>query len=316
VSTWGQLRLRLQTSSPGVSLDLLDEWLAGRYTAVLAATDWYGLKAHGFIQTLAAYQSAPSESVTLTVGSPLVAGLGTAWTRAIAGLRFYRPGDNVVYTAAFVSAVQLTLDRPYEGITGNAPGTAYPGAPYVLMQDIYALPADARTPVTILNPVNGHPMEEFTKDGMDVSRGTRATVGDPWTFAIVDDTPEPAPPVLHQIQFYPPPQYARGFPLEYIRDPQIFTGENTSASPLPFVTDRVLVEGARADAALYLGQTAQAAGYEIEFQKEVARMLMVEHNERRKKTSFHMAPRFTRHRLARVDRSQGRGWGPNQGGPY
>jgi hypothetical protein len=307
--------MRLQVSFPALPLDLLDEFLVGRYTSVLSATDWYGLKAHATIQTLAAYQSLTTESVTLQVGSASVAGVGTNWTAAVVGLNFYKPGDNVVYTVqGFISPVQITLDRPYEGISGNAPGTPYAGAPYVLMQDVYPLPDDARTPVTIINPVNGKPLQEFTKQGLDISAGTRAAIGDVWSFAIVGDTTEDAPPVLHQIRFYPAPQFSRGFQLEYHRDPNIFTGQNTSASPLPFVTDLVLTAGARADAATHLGMIS-AAKYEADFEKELSRMLLVEHAERRKKVAFRMAPRFTRHRLARVDRARGRGWGSGQGGP-
>jgi hypothetical protein len=129
--TWGQLRLQLQIYGPGVAPDLLDEFLNGRYEQVLEATDWSGLQYHATIQTTAAYQSA-SDTVTLTVGSPTVAGAGTAWTAAITGLQFYRPGDTAAYTATLVSATALTLDRPYEGNAAVDPrgrdGQRNPGA--------------------------------------------------------------------------------------------------------------------------------------------------------------------------------------------
>ena len=312
--TWGQLRLQLQTSAPAVSLDLLDEWLNTRYEQVLEATDWQGLKAHATIQTVAAYQSA-TDTVTLTVGSNAVTGVGTAWTSAITGLQFYRPGDTVIYTASYVTATSLLLDRGYEGNGSDAPGTVYAGSAYVTMQNVYALPSDCSSIVTVLNPVSGLPMQGMTKDGLDASVGPRTTVNDPGIYAAYDDSAETNPPVLHQIEFYPPPLRARGCDLEYRRAALGFDGGNTSGSPLPFVSSTVLLAGARADIAIHMEKMGKAEGYELAFNVELARLLRVEHTQRRVKTAMKMASRFVRHRLARVDRGYGRGWGPGQGGP-
>jgi len=312
--TWGQLRLQLQTSAPGVSLDLLDEWLNTRYEAVLEATDWAGLKAHATIQTAAAYQSL-TDTATLTVGSNAVTGVGTAWTSAITGRQFYRPGDTVIYTASYVTATSLLLDRGYEGNGSDAPGVVYAGSAYVTMQNVYALPGDCRSIVTVLNPVSGLPMQGMSKDGLDASVGPRTTVNDPGIYAAYDDSAETNPPVLHQIEFYPPPLRARGFAMEYLRAALGFDGGNTSGSPLPFVSNTVLLMGVRADIAIHEEKLAKAKGYEDKFQEELARLLRVEHQQRRTKTALKMADRFTRHRLARVDRGYGRSWGPGQGGP-
>jgi hypothetical protein len=315
--TWGQLRLQLQTSAPDVSLDLLDAWLNTRYTSVLAATDWSGLKAHAAIQTQAAYQST-TDSVTVTVGDGGATGAGTAWTSAIVGQRFYIPGDTVTYLAdIFVSATELYFDRVYEGKGSEPAGTVYAGSPYVLMQNVYTLPADCSSIVSVLDPITNLPLEPFTKDGLDQSAGSRALVGYPKAWAPYDDSPEASPPVLHQIELYPPPLQARGFPLEYLRNANQFTGENTSASPLPFIGSAVLLLGVRADIALHQEKFPKAAGYEAQFEKELARLLLVDHALRRVKTSVKMADRFTRHRFARTARGRGTGWrGSNPGGPY
>jgi hypothetical protein len=308
--TWGQLRLQLQTSAPDVSLDLLDEWLNTRYEQVLEATDWQGLKAHATLQTQAAYESA-TDTVTVTVGSSSVAGSGTAWTSAITGQRFYVPGDTVIYAATYVSGTSLTLDRPYEGNGAAATGTVYAGSSYVFMQHIYALPSDCRSVVTVLDPITGLPMESFTKDGLDRSAGSRARVGYPAGWAEYDDSPETSPPVLHQIELNPPPLQARGFPLEYLRAALAFDGGNTSGSPLPFVSSTVLLAGVRSDIALHQERFTKAKGYEEEFSQELARLLLVEHTQRRVKASVKMAPRFTRHRMARAARGYRRGFGPS-----
>lgn len=313
--TWGQLRLQLQTSAPEVSLDLLDEWLNTRYEQVLEATDWIGLKAHSTIQTTAAYQSV-TDTVTATVGSTAVAGLGTTWTTAITGQRFYVPGNTATYIAAYVSGASLTLDRPYEGNGSDPAGTVYAASPYVFMQNVYSLPSDCRSVVTVLDAITGLPLGSFTKDGLDRSVGPRTLVGYPQSWAEYDDSTELSPPVLHQIELYPPPLYARGFPLEYLRAALGFDGGNTSGNPLPFVSNSVLLHGVRADIQLHLKDFTAAKGYELMFQEELARLLRVEHQQRRVKTSLKMADRFTRHRLARAARGMQNAWrGGTPGGP-
>jgi hypothetical protein len=310
MSTWGQLRMILATGAPDVSLDLLDSYLNTRYSTVLSATDWIGLKAHATVQTTAAYQSiAGADTATFTVGSNAVAGVATAWTNAITGQNVYRPGDTATYVATYVSSTSLTLDRPYEGLGSDVAGAVYAATPYVFMQNVYALPADVRGIVTVLNPLNDLPMAGFTKDQLDASTGPRTLVADPTSWAEYDDSTEPAPPasapaVVHRIEFYPPPLRARGFPLEYLRDPYMFDGTNTSRSPLPFVTDKVLLDGARAD----IATGNEAIRYEASFSRELTRMLLVEHTQRRVKAPILMASRFTRHRLARAARGSGSAW--------
>jgi hypothetical protein len=312
--TWAQFQFQLRQTSPQASLDLIEECLLARYEQVLEATDWSGLKRHATIQAQAAYQSGV-DTVTLTVGSTGVTGTGTAWTSAISGLKFYRPGDTVIYTAAFLSATALTLDRPYEG-NGSAPaGTVYAGEAYVLMQNVYALPADVRSITSILDPVTGLPLNRISKDEMDACVGSRALVADPGCYALYDDSSEAAPPVLHQIEFYPPPLAARGYALEYTGAAYGFADGDVSGSPLPFITTAVLLYGCRADLAAHAANWNGARLYEAKFQEELARLLRVEHGERRKKPVLRMAERFTRHRMARASRGLSNGWGPGQGGP-
>lgn len=323
--TWGQLRMQLQTSAPGVSLDLIDEYLTSRYEQVLEANDWTGVKGHSTIETQAAYQSG-TDTVTFTVGSSSVTGSGTTWTSAITGQRMYRPGDTVYYTVTYVSATSLTLDRAYEGNGTDAPGTVYSASAYVFMQHIYSLPSDLRAIVSILDPVTSWPLNPMSKDELDASAGPRTNVQNPVYYAQYDDTTDTAPPVIHQVEFYPPPLYARGYTLEYLKQMTFFDGQSTSNSPVPWVSATVILHGCRADIALYLAgqqQTPAAAQpylaqhdrYEKNFEIELARLLRIEHTQRRQKRPMQMAARFTRHRLARATRALNRNWGPDQGGP-
>jgi hypothetical protein len=313
--TWGQIRLLCQKSAPEVDLDLIDGWLNTRYEKVLQATDWTGIGAHATIQTTAAYQSG-ADSATFTVGSTAVIGSLTAWTAAISGQKIYRPGDTVTYTATYFSATALTLDRPYEGIDPDAPGTLYAAAAYVFFQDIYPLPGDCSSVIEILNPQTGFPLDQMSKFEMDACVGERTLVDTPEIFAVCDDSPETAPPVIHQVQFYPPPLFGRGFKIHYRRAALGFDGGDTSASPLPFLGSLVLIAGVRADIFKHLGKLQQGLAYEAEFKDALADLVRAEHQQRKKKPVMKMAPRFTRHRLARVERGLQDAWrGGTPGGP-
>lgn len=326
--TWGQLRFTLQTSLPGVTLDLLDEWLNCRYEAVLSSCDWTGIDYHTTLMTTAAYQSG-SDTVTLTLGNAGVVGVGTTWTAAATlGMQFYRPGDSVIYTVtAWNSATSITLDRPYEGNGADAVGTVYSASAYVFMQNVYPLPADVSIVVTCLDPVTGFPLTPFTKDAADVSWGPRTLVQDPESYCITDDSNESAPPVVHQIELFPPPLYARGIKIKYQHSAIGFDGSSTGASPLPWVSNSVLLYGVRADANAHLAGKTDAAGekaaylglakmYELKFDSELARLLRQEHVQRRQKRPLQMATRFIRHRLTRAGRGFNNDWGPGAGGLY
>jgi hypothetical protein len=296
--TWGQIRLNLLQTSPGIPLDLLDEWMNARYGSVLQATDWIGLKGHTTIGTTAAYQSG-TDTITAVVGQIAILGTGTAWDASLEGRLFYIPGDDAVYTVDFQSPTLLALDRPYEGRGGAPVNTVVAASPYVIMQDVYPLPGDFRSIVTVLSP-RGLPLQPFTKDGLDRIAGSRARIGYPEAWAEYDDSPEASPPVVHQIQFSPAPLNAAGYTVEYLRAAQGFDGRCLTNTPLPFVTPTVILAGVRADIAIFQDKFQKALGYQAQFDKELARMLQVEHAQRRVKTAMQMAPRFTRHRILRV----------------
>lgn len=321
-STWGQLRLLLKQANAAVSLDLIDGYLNKRYEQVLAANDWQDAKTHTTLQTTAAYQSG-TDTATFTVGSATVTGSGTSWQASQSGLKIYRPGDTVTYKVTYNSATSFSLDRPYEGLDGDAPGTVYAAAAYVLMQNVYQLPANCGGIISILDPITQLPLGELSKIEFDQSVGPRTLVANPEVWAPYDVTPEGAPPVLKQVELYPPPLYARGLPLYYRFGALGFDGVSTNLSPLPWVTDAVLLEGASADLALYQAKTAEnpssylaaAKAHEALFQIALAELLRKEHMQVRKKTPLKMANRFTRHRLARVNRGMSNFWGPGAGGP-
>lgn len=329
MSTWGQINLLLTKSSPGVDAELLIGWLNSRYEQLLEAADWEGVKQPATVETIAAIQSgispgATNASATFTNGSTAVTFAGTPQPDATwIGRKIYRVGDTVTYVIQDASG---TLDRGFEALGTDPPGTVYAAAAYVVMQDIYPLPANTRTLVkgSVLSPVNGTPMTQLSRIGLANSAGIANLVGDPEIFVVYGDDSD-SNPILHQVQFYPPPVRARGIPFEYVLAGVGFDGTNTGDSPLPFISDTALREGVEADSCLYLAKQnpAQAAafmalakGHESKFQEERGALLRIEFQQRRPQTTLQMAPRFTRHRIARALRGRSTSWrGGQPGGP-
>lgn len=236
-------------------------------------------------------------------------------------------GNGCTINITAVSMISLTLDRPYEGNGVDPQGTGYLAYPYVYMQNVYTLPIDVATVTSILDPVTGIPLTPFSKDNLDESVGPRTLVQNPNGWAIYDDTNETAPPTQHQVELYPPPLYARGFPVEYTHAAIGFDGVTTTAAPMGWITDSVLLAGCRADLSLYLAGLAatpaqagvyikQSSGYNAQWLSELGKLLLTEHMQRRAKTSLKVAPRYTRHRLARAARDFNSSWRGGQiGGP-
>jgi len=326
MSTWGQLRMILSTSAPGIPEDLLDSYLNNRYEQILEKAEWMGLNMHSVIRSIAAYSSG-ADHATLTEGQSIVVGTGTSWIASQAGLRFYVPGDTAVYTVASVEGpLALTLDRTYEARGTDVAGTVYALSSYVLMQNIYLLPTDVRTVVDVLSPITGLPMQRFSRAELAATSGTRAMIGEPQCYAVYDDSPEGAvSPVLHRIEFYPPPSYARGFDLEYVHEAVGFDGGSTANSPFPWIGDSVLLYGCQADISMHLARHAapgeaashrgDAKNYEAKFQEGLASALRVEYQQRRPLSAVKMADRFTRHRMNRANRGYNNTWGIGRGGP-
>src|SRR5581483_910350 len=92
----------------------------------------------------------------LTQGSTSVTGTATSWTSAITGLQLVIPGSAGFYTATYVSATALTLDRPFEPVSVSTSG-------YALLQTIYQLPIDCRTLRVIKSPVTGLALDQMTE---------------------------------------------------------------------------------------------------------------------------------------------------------
>jgi hypothetical protein len=290
VLTWGQIRLSLQQTRPGISLDLIDEFLNVRYARVLDHTDWLWLEATAYVETGAAYQST-TDTVTVTQGLNTITGAGTSWTSGLTGKKFQVSADGPFYAFTYVSPTSATLDRLYEGMGGSGFG-------YRLFTNIYSLPSDFKERVDVTSPDNGFPLTDLSGQEMDESVGFRDETGTAAAYAIGADTSG-----NWQIELFPIPDAARGYPVRYRKSTAGFSGTNTGAAPLPEVSDGVLLNGCRADIwALDPADPNKVKFYEGRFADELATMLRA---DLRKRPPQKMLPakRFTRHRLERVLRN-------------
>jgi hypothetical protein len=295
MSTWGQLRLLLQQSAAEISPDLIDGYLNTRYGDVLDRYPWKGLEVKAVLETTAAYQTG---TVSVTQGSTAVEGTGTVLTAGMTGMKFRVSSDTAIYAFTWVDATHGTLDRNYEGSTNLTAG-------FSIFQDEYVLPATTKTVLSVVSPVMGVPLEDWTErqllgEGFGYL-GQPNCPGTVTAYAVTCDTNEAAPPVNHQIQFFPPPKLAQGYPLRYQKATAGFSGANTSSAPLPFVSDNVLLCGGRADIKRKQKDYAGAELEEALYEKAILTMLKADGVRRGNATPV-LAPQWSGYRLKRVMR--------------
>lgn len=293
MSNWGQLRLLLQASAGKLSADLIDGYLNTRYADILDRYPWKGLEVETTLQTTAAYQTG---TVNVTLGSAAVVGTGTTFTTAMTGMRFRLRGDVAIYTFTFVDATHGTLDRNYEGVSNAA-------ATFWIYQDEYVLPAATKTIISMVSPVTGLPLVDFTKgqvlaEGGGYS-GLPSCPGAVTGYAPAADTNENTPPVYHTVQLFPPPLLSQGYPLRIRKATAGWDGSSTSSAPLPWVSDNALLCGCRADIKHELEDYSGAELQEGKYEKAIAAMIKAD-VLRRGTAQPVTAPQWSGYRLRRV----------------
>ena len=287
--TWGQLRYEIAKFAPGEDLQLVTQWLNASYREILDHYRWKGLEKSSILETTAIYQTG---TATATAGSTAIVGVGTGWVTGQTGLNFRICGDNESYVFTFVDGTDGTLDRPYEGLTGTAPGG------YYLFQNVYPLPSDVKYIQEILNPTLDRPLKVRTRTELDAISASRLVYGCPLVWAPGDDSPETDPPVLHSVELYPIPQFAVGMPFSYQQSVLEFDGTNTSAQPLYWISEDALVAGAKARVLAhqknYEGSQVEA-GRALEFRQQMTGI----ETKRTGPVRIQMARRFSKHRQRR-----------------
>lgn len=127
-------------------------------------------------------------------------------------------------------------------LTVNAAGTA--GTPCILK-----LPAGCKILQEVTNPTLATPLRPYTQTEMNMLYPARPDVGQPYIYSMAEDSSDNPP--VHQVEVYPIPGGA-GFvsltlPIRYIAIPANFSPSTTTASPLPWIPPRLIINGVRAD---------------------------------------------------------------------
>lgn len=202
--TIGTLKFRLTKMFPGVDIDVIEGFIADRYSEILHELPWSRLEKTTILQTTAPYTAG---TVALTNGSAAVTLTSGTWTSGMTSFAFRVAGRDEIYTFTYVSGTTGTLDRAYEGSGVTAAG-------YSIFQYVYRMPADCRQ-------LDDGAFSEFTLGPLamlsfgELQRAFPSfpATGSPRIWApYMDDSSSP-PRV--QVALYPVPDTSIGIPLTY-----------------------------------------------------------------------------------------------------
>lgn len=230
--TYGQLKLRLVKSFPGVDLTLIEGWIGDRYSEILTELSWQRLGIDSILQTSAPYSDG---SVTLTAGSSTVTGVGTTFTGDMSGRGFRVTGRSEFYEFTYASPTSASLDRAFEGTTGAGQG-------YKVFQHVYPMPDDCR--LLEDNAFSGFKMgslQRLERSQLNLAAPARLEYGTPRLWGSYMD--DGSTPPLMQVELYPIPDAAIGIPFSYMADVSL---PAQSAAFLTWVDPTALIEGVTA----------------------------------------------------------------------
>jgi hypothetical protein len=252
----------------------LDPMLAGRfinnaYREVIGKRDWYALKVRGNL-SIPTVQTQPG-ICTVTNGSNIVQGIGTAWASAgpnsVVGLQFRSSFSGPWQTIVSVNNAlqQLTIDTPY-GLATRTGGFQ--------IQEAYAvLGANITKLAWATNAQQGWPVEvNVPVPVANVWDTWRISLG--WTTIFFNRAP--TPDGQFQIEMWPTPFQAQVFPFEAYTQPADMVLDQDS--PASYIRADLLVTRAVADAKVFSGRGSKyydptvAAGKMAEFKSKLEDM--------------------------------------------
>jgi hypothetical protein len=281
--TWGQIRYELTKGNPGVDLELLNGWIKSAYQEILDHRKWPLLEDQDAdIVTVAPYRDG---TVSLTNGSTTVTGTDTTFTSAMTGRRFRVTGRYEIYTFTYVGATSGTLDRNYEGDTDTE-------ATYEIFKSVFSLESDVGVLNGVTNPYLGIDMTKYTSQRLDDEAAGRSTFGHSSVFVPLSKT---------TVELYPIPDAVYSYPYRFSPDPTEFSGSNTTASPLAWITDDAIIAGAQYRILRNAKDYAGADREESRFQRMLMQLSDKE-SRRAGPTPIRMEPQFTTHRRIRASR--------------
>jgi hypothetical protein len=279
--TLGELRYGLKLLIPEIGIELLDTLIDDTYQDILDRIDWQRED-----RTIALSTVAPESTgtVTVTKGSNVVTGAGTAFSSSHTGAAFQINARGEVYEATYVSSTGLTLDRAYEGESGS-------GLSYYLLRWLIALPANVRRVSTVRLMGHGE-LPTSSRAGLRAVRGEEPAPGEPRNWGVYHDDASTPPRV--QIELAPAPDAVYGLELEVGIDAPRPTGTGPGQSLVPWMRPDALKLGVEARWALRFAQDRHAS-LEAAYERAVATMAWSD-AKLRGHERLRMHERYTRHR--------------------
>lgn len=171
--TFGTLWKRILVYAPGCPLPLAQEFINTAYSRALAGWKWSQLRRDSQFLIPATYDTG---TVTVTSGSAVVTGSGTAWTSALEGRQFYVNGSAPFYQVESVdSSTQITLSQVYLGTTTGS------GLSYDIGVIYQEMPSDFLQLETIRDIQNNWKLHLFVNQNLlDAWDARRVVSGTPW----------------------------------------------------------------------------------------------------------------------------------------
>ena len=233
----GQMLREVCGWNPSVDPQTALRFLNNVYRMIISMRMWYGLKVRGQISVPNPYTTG---TCTVTNGSNIVQGIGTAWTPTLVGQQFRL---NFTYPYATIQSVNVTaqtmvIDFPFSGNTQTSG--------YQILAAYFAMDGNITYIQWAINQLMGWPMvvnipvEEI--NSIDVWRTYQG-----WStqFAVRPPTPSGQ----YQIEIWPSPFQQQTFPFEaYSQPPDM---QLDTDAPVAFIRSDILVSGATAQALLY-----------------------------------------------------------------
>ena len=235
---FGQMLRQVTNWNPNVDSEVAGRMINDRYRQFIDRRTWYGLKCRG-VANVPNIQT--TGTCTVTYGSNIVQGIGTAWTpQALVGLQFRQTFTQPYQTITAVNqgAQTLTLDTPYPGPTAT-------GAFYIVMAYL-SFGSNVKKLLFASNQLFGWPLEiDVKQEVLNARDQWRTAMGWATTMATLPPTPDGQ----FQVEVWPTPYAAQTFPFEAYLQPSNLVLDSDSV--VAWIRPDVIVTGAIADALMY-----------------------------------------------------------------
>ena len=153
-------------------------------------------------------------------------------------------------------------------------------------------------PESFQDPRRPVPLDPRSQAEMNLLHPGRQLVGDPAMWAPDVDSDESASPIVHAVELYPVPIDGRSVGYVYQKAPAGFSGENTSASPLPWIDSNAILFGALEQAFLDVEKYEQADRYKL-LAADALTILHRTEDQREGAPPLRLHRSLTRHRRSR-----------------